>query len=57
MVDLPEVIKMRKIKLISENVRPNVALVAIFHELFLFWYFIVTGECCFNQTGHSSKLG
>lgn len=57
MVDLPEVIKTRKIKRISENVRPKVVFIAIFHELFLLWCFIITGEYCVNQTGHSSKLG
>ena len=44
------------IKQISENVSPNVALVAIFHKLFLLRYFIVTGEYCVNQTGHNTKL-
>lgn len=57
MVDLPEVIKTRKIKRISENVRPKVVFIAIFYELFLLWCFIITGEYCVNQTGHSSKLG
>lgn len=59
MVDLPEVIKtsLRVIKQISENVSLNAALVTIFYELFLLWYFIVTGEYCINQTGNSTKLG
>ena len=57
MVDLLEVIKIRKIKWISGNVRPKVVLIAIFHELFLLWCFIVTDEYRVNQTGHSSKLG
>ena len=54
MVDLPEAIKTRMIKQISENVSLNVALVVIFHELL--WHFIVTGEYCIYQTGHSTKL-
>lgn len=59
MVDLSEVIKtsLRVIKQISENVSLNAALVTIFYELFLSWYFIVTGEYCINQTGNSTKLG
>ena len=57
MVDRPEVIMPRTIEQISEYVRPKVVLIAIFHELFLLWCFIITGEYCINQTGHSSKLG